>query len=75
MMVFFWYCAIAPLTDKADAVLNGSSTPIVANFDMVRMKSVNPKCLHWKYSVQMESDLPGPWTVALHVEMGLEEVL
>ena len=40
MMVFFWYCAIAPLTDKADAVLNGSSTPIVANFDMVRMKCV-----------------------------------
>ena len=43
MMVFFWYCAIAPLTDTRVAVLNGSSKPIVANFDMVRMKCVNLK--------------------------------
>ena len=75
MMVFFWYCAIAPLTDTRVAVLNGSSKPIVANFDMVRMKSVNLKYLHFIYSVQMESDLPGPWTAALHAEVGMEEVL
>ena len=49
IMVFFWYCTIAPLTEipdpepVTDAVLNGTtaappSIPIVGNFDMVRRK-------------------------------------
>ena len=48
IMVFFWYCTIAPLTEipapeePTLAVLNGTtaqpeSSPIVGNFDMVRI--------------------------------------
>ena len=50
IMVFFWYCTIAPLTEipapeeVTDVVLNGTtataqpeSSPIVGNFDMVRI--------------------------------------
>ena len=55
IMVFFWYCTIAPLTEipdpepVTDAVLNGTtaappSTPIVGNFAMVRKIKCKPQC-------------------------------
>ena len=37
-MVFFWYCTIAPLTETTDVLLNGTSTRVLVNFDMVRLK-------------------------------------
>ena len=76
IMVFFWYCTIAPLTEipapepVTDAVLNGTtsqpeSSPIVGNFDMVRIVKTFLLILNKISSVQMESDLPGAWAIVV----------
>ena len=68
LMVFFCYCTIAPLTET-------TTDGVLANFDMVRLKPFNLECLRLKSSVQMESNLLGPWTTTLRPAIWLEEVL